>query len=176
MNTLTLIVICLVFDSVLPGDYSLPFSRPPNLPQIDEPPTPYAYGTDTPTDMAMDEKDGAEELSGSPTVTDQGVMNQWEALNAKLTYEEHLQGKRDEEGAAAGGGVAIEEEKMVVSTGDDEGEGDDDEAAQAAKEREFAKKRAAHYNEFKVIQAMRAKMEEEEDDDDEDELEGEEGH
>ena len=156
------------------GYYPLPFARTPNLSQIDEPPTPYAYGTDTPTEMATDEKDGGEELSGSPAATDQGVMNQWEALNAKLTYVEHLQGKRHEDGAAAGGGVAIEEEKMVVNTGDDEGESDDDEAAQATKEREFAKKRAAHYNEFKVIQAMRAKMEEE--DDDEDELEGEEGN
>ena len=103
-------------------------------------------------------------------------MDQWEALNAKLTYEEHLQAQRDR-GVDTEVGKVEEESKMVVvaKDGGREGaDGDEDAEAKAQKEREFAKKRAAHYNEFKVIQAMRARMREEEEEE-EDEEGGEEG-
>lgn len=51
----------------------------------------------------------------------------------------------------------------------DANEGDDEkDHDQKPRNAEFTNKRASHYNEFKVLQAMRAKMAAEEDDEDED--------
>ena len=136
--------------------------------KIDEPPTPYAYGTESP--MAVDEKgeDGVV-LGSSPAGDGKGVLNEWEALNARLTYEQYVQ---NQGGESIDGQPINRPAQTPSSVGESvgmaaEGTGDaDEEAEKAAKAKEFAKRRAAHYNEFKVIQAMRARAEQEDEDED----------
>lgn len=55
------------------------------------------------------------------------------------------------------------------SIGDDDEDEEDDGSGNKQSREQFKRKRAGHYNEFKVLQAMRAKLRAEEGDDDEDE-------
>lgn len=52
---------------------------------------------------------------------------------------------------------------MIVGVGDDDG-------GSGKHSKQFLNKRAGHYNEFKVLQAMRAKLAAEDDEDDEDDI------
>jgi len=81
-------------------------------------------------------------------------MDQWETLNAKLTYEQYKQSIEVENGREASDTKILNgKEAGKASIGIDE----DVEASEGTNEA-FNTKRAAHYNEFKVVQAMRAKM------------------
>ena len=148
--------------------------------KIDEPPTPYAYDSEIimddnsnevlgENDTIFDVKDGRlprnnsdEMMAGSPPrvgtnglATKGGVMDEWETLNARLTYEQQLQKnvQRIENNLNEIG-------EFVPNDNNDEGQLD------STNDSGFASKRAAHYNEFKVLQAMRAKMNQDDDDDD----------
>ena len=159
--------------------------------KIDEPPTPYHYD-DMETekiddlhkyeennevvfkfdDVTQNEKEhisssnNSNNSSGtSPSISNHNtnvsngsVMDQWETLNAKLVYEESMQQQEQDN------------KERLNEIGELDSEHEANLKAQlnavSGNTSDFANKRAAHYNEFKVLQAMRAKMRDEDDEED----------
>jgi hypothetical protein len=78
------------------------------------------------------------------------VSNNWEALHAKLHFEAQQQQIKDDRADCG------------------EGDGDDSNDKTGESSMSFADHRAAHYNEFLVLKAMREKMAMEEGEDEDD--------
>jgi protein phosphatase inhibitor 2 len=150
--------------------------------KIDEAPTPYRYSTDEDDEAWNDGESAAapaEQQGGSilreggtsppnfasspPTRYGDNVMDCWESLHAKLNYEQHQQeaGANMLAGNAANGNNSSTRsaaEAVTVGFEVEPKEGDE----------QFKHKRAAHYNEFQLMKAMRAKMAREDADEDQD--------
>ena len=156
--------------------------------KIDEPPTPYHYDdmeTDNIDELYKYEENnevvfkfddvtqnGKEHISNNNSVsslsscndvanhnTNSGnVMDQWEVRNAKLVYEESVQEQQQDKKEKLNeiGELDSEHEANINANPN----------VKSRNSSEFANKRASHYNEFKVLQAMRAKMRDDEDEDD----------
>lgn len=56
----------------------------------------------------------------------------------------------------------------IFSSRPPDGAGDDESGGGTGNKKQFLNKRAGHYNEYKVLQAMRAKLAAEQDDDEDD--------
>ena len=117
--------------------------------QIDEPPTPYSYAN-VDADDECDEHD----TRAPNKALQEDVSHNWEALNAKLNFESQQQ--------------KIEEDERLERSRIGEPHADDD-VPGAGKKRpakdSFAEKRAAHYNEYLVLKAMKNKPLEDDDED-----------
>lgn len=116
--------------------------------KINEPDTPFER-TVKPIDEDADDATGR---SVASTPHKEDISQNWEALNAKLTFEAQKQKEKDD--------IRDYETSIGEYTGSGT-EGDDE-----AKKQSFADKRAAHYNEYLVLKAMRQKMDDEDDDED----------
>lgn len=118
----------------------------------------------------------------SGTQQDNRATLDWSTLHAKLHYERQLQLEADERNpgsnqgnmiVADGGGLAINDSGSSGSSSSSSGGDssrerhvfclesgvDEDAVADPAEMQQFRDKRQAHYNEFKVIQAMRKRRE-----------------
>ena len=133
--------------------------------KIDEPPTPYEYGSDD--DDASSDREKNEGEGGNI------LMENWELVKAKLQYQNAVQS-----GEAVHGAVderesifRIDSELHEIQEGTEQmDEEEDKEMGQcigelgaqsdnniAYSKSEFKSKRAAHYNEFQLMKAMRDK-------------------
>lgn len=85
---------------------------------------------------------------------DKDLIHNWEELNAKLHFEEHQQQQRDDE------------KRVVIGEAIEHDITPQNEVVEAEGEphSQFLKHRAAHYNEFKVLKALKEKGMLEEDD------------
>lgn len=115
--------------------------------KITEPPTPYAYGSDV-----EDEEEGTGRSSSEASTSQlpPRLKDRMNELNAKLAYQQHLQKE------------ALPDSLDVKSSDSDEGRESGDRS-----KRDFTKKRANHYSEFKVAQALRSRGQLDDDEDDE---------
>ena len=119
-----------------------------------------------------------------PAQVGDNVMDVWESLRAKLTYEQQQQQQRssgtvqpatehirihEKVKAASAAGAMSTESSATVAT-DTETVGFDREPAPPTDA--FKSKRSAHYNEFQLMKAMAARMAAEEDDEEDDEEDG----
>ena len=125
--------------------------------KILEPPTPYAYSSDHDEEEHEEEED-SENLREAEYAALKGpqpveIKDSMAELSAKLEYHKHL----------------ADEDPESISRSKDE-------------KRSFADRRAEHYNEFKVIQALRARKagafddDEEDDEEEKGEVESKENH
>jgi hypothetical protein len=169
--------------------------------KIDEPPTPYEYGSDS--ELSNDELEGGFENSDasnmkrdsaninkiSNSLNGGSIKDNWENINAKLYIHQQQQLTKDE----IKNSNLIDEEsnnnninnnnndtenifnfskpdppildlgsKLIIENTDNRANDDESDKIN------FKNKRAAHYNEFKMIQAMKAKMALGEDDEEDD--------
>jgi len=157
--------------------------------KIDEPPTPYQYGSDR---SDSGESDGEEcesawsrQMSGDLVTTaaaadfccddheklvvdnrvDARASLDWSTLNAKLSYERHLQ-EGGEDGTRP---LNLPHTVFRNSSAVSHAENPDDGSITSSM---FKEKRNAHYNEFKVIQAMRKQRAGNDDNDSDDDDDG----
>ena len=100
--------------------------------QINEPPTPFSYGN-------VEDEHNVETDHPNKKESQQDVSHNWEALNAKLHYEASQQQEKADRAA-------------IGESGNDEVSNDHERFLS------FEEHRAAHYNEFLVLKAMREKM------------------
>ena len=121
--------------------------------KILEPPTPYAYNSDADEDEANEIKED-ENGNGVEGLSAPKLEHQMEELNAKLEYQRHLQ----MEGTGFSAPHTSSSSEITVPDGELE-----------KPKKSFKDLRNNHYNEFKVLQALRSRNM---DLDDEDDFEG----
>merc|ERR1712129_412070 len=139
--------------------------------KIDEPPTPYAEMPDElKNDLSQCEEFGAEEEEILDDMDPMDMSLEDEQIDSadEMNGNEQMKNTLDQQQQALLLGDDEYRQKMVNDAmkrrNDNENEsselvlGDDKES----KKNKFAKKRAAHYNEFHAIKAMKAKMTQEE--------------
>eukprot|EP01035_Chromulina_nebulosa_P017328 gene17328-22872_t len=141
--------------------------------KIDEPPTPFRYSSESDQSEAesVDSNNSSRRRRhikkksiqfASNNEKPHEVMNEWSQLHAKLNYEnfkqlENYNDMNDE--------MSIEDSPgSNANIPNDMDDSSDYEINQ--KKNEFKEKRLAHYNEFKILQALKNKLLSEDDDDD----------
>lgn len=144
--------------------------------KIDEPPTPFQYGSDhsdaesEPGDLAEAILERGSELESEPG--DLAEAEMWggthpaldlSELQTKLKFEKHLREAAIESREAAL--ILSRREQTVFNC-------DSSKNFEATSSQRFKDQRNAHYNEFKVIQAMRMRTKTTNDDDDDDDVDG----
>lgn len=153
--------------------------------KIDEPPTPYRYHSGSErSDSGESGCEGENERDGSFVSTtppsraslisgssgDNRSTLDWSTLHAKLNYEKHLQletnASTDQSTSSPSSPSSKHRDKTVFSihTGADGDSGENEVDPIVSKK--FKDKRAAHYNEWAVIQAMRKQQALDSDEDD----------
>ena len=127
--------------------------------KIDEPPTPFQYGSADHSDAESEPGDLAEAVLEKRSSELWGDTLDVSELQTKLEFEKHLrQAAVDSREAAL---ILSRSDQTVFSF-------DSRKDYEATSSLRFKDQRNAHYNEFKVIQAMRTKTSTNDDDDEDD--------
>eukprot|EP01041_Mallomonas_annulata_P006321 gene6321-12791_t len=150
--------------------------------KIDEPPTPYRYGSDSElsTSEHENETESTEKIHVSPKSTTGFKLNEikdhWENIHAKLNYHEQLQqdpnykpNSKDEPNLLSIPYSEHDKKSSKISNSnhhiDHSNSIPEKEISEHETDDQFKEKRAAHYNEYKILKAMKLKMQQQEEDD-----------